>query len=271
MAAITALLGAGIAAGVLLIAVGFRRREHRPADTGQTRQVLARTGLTTVRGLIAVVFGLVVALLTGWPVGGLLAAVAALTHAASLASMDAVASWAEDLAGTMRAARGLDQAVMQTSQTAPTALAPQLQQLAGSLRRGQPLPTALRAFADDLADPTVDLIIAVLLYAATRPARDIASSLDAVAATARRQAAARMRIAASRARSRSAARIVTAVIVTVVAGTNVLAADFLASYATASGQVRLAALGVAAGVCLWWMHRLARIPDLPRILTGSTS
>ncbi|GAA1616045.1 type II secretion system F family protein [Catellatospora bangladeshensis] len=281
MQALAMLSAAGFAAGIWLVVTALRTRLPRSTrEVARERRLLDRTGVTTARAVAAAVCGLVVAVLTGWPVGGLLAAVAALTlpralgrdraHEQRLARMEAVASWAEDLAGTMRAARGLDQAVMQTAQTAPTALAPQLTALAVQLRRGLPLHQVLREFADDLADPTVDLVTAVLLYAATRPARDIAGSLDAVAVTARRQAAARMRIAAARARSRSAARIVTAVIVAVVAGLQLLAADFLAGYATAGGQLRLALMGAAAGGCLWWMHRLAAIADMPRILTTTT-
>ncbi|MEU8001622.1 type II secretion system F family protein [Catellatospora sp. NPDC049111] len=281
MRALAMLFAAGFAAGVLVILTALRtRRTQSHEATVRGRQVLARAGVTTTRAVLAAAGGLVVAVLTGWPVGGLLAAVAVLTlpralgpdrgHEQRLARMEAVASWAEDLAGTMRAARGLDQAVMQTAQTAPTALAPQLAELGAQLRRGRPLEQALRTFGDDLADPTVDLVTAVLLYAATRPARDIAASLDAVAVTARRQAAARMRIAAARARSRSAARIVTVVIVAVVVGTQLLAGDFLAGYATVGGQLRLALLGAGAGLCLWWMHRLAAIDDMPRILTSTS-
>ncbi|MDI1461031.1 type II secretion system F family protein [Catellatospora sp. KI3] len=279
MRALVTLFAVGFAAGVLLVVTGLRtRRTPREAD-GAGHPMLARTGTTTTKVVLAAAGGLAVAVLTGWPVAGLLAAVAVLTlpralgrdrgHEQRLARMEAVASWAEDLAGTMRAARGLDQAVMQTAQTAPTALAPQLAALADQLRRGRPLEQALRAFGDDLADPTVDLVTAMLLYAATRPARDLAASLDAVAATARRQAAARMRIAAARARSRSAARIVTVVIVTVVAGIQLVAGDFLVGYATVAGQLRLALLGGGGGLCLWWMHRLAVIDDMPRILTAS--
>lgn len=274
MTALAALIGAGVGAGLLLIVTGLRRR---PTTLPGGRRLLDRAGITTTRALAAAAAGLVVAVLTGWPVGGLLAAVAALTLPQALgpdragqrrqAVMEAVAAWAEDLAGTMRAARGLDQAVMQTAATAPTALAVPLSALAAQLRAGVPLQRALSGFADELADPTVDLIVAVLLYAATRPARDIATSLDAVAVTVRRQAAARMRIAAARARSRSAARIVTTIIVTVVVGTQLLAGDFLAGYASVEGQIRLALLGAGAAGCLYWMHRLSQIADLPRILT----
>ncbi|MEV0453707.1 type II secretion system F family protein [Catellatospora methionotrophica] len=280
MRALLVLFAVGFAAGVLLVVTGLRTRRTPREANGAGQRMLARTGTTTTTVVLAAAGGLVVAVLTGWPVAGLLAAVAVMTlpralgrdrgHEQRLATMEAVASWAEDLAGTMRAARGLDQAVMQTAQTAPTALAPQLAALADQLRRGRPLEHALRALGDDLADPTVDLVTAVLLYAATRPARDIAASLDAVAVTARRQAAARMRIAAARARSRSAARIVTVVIVTVVIGTQLLAGDFLDGYATVGGQVRLALLGAGAGLCLWWMQRLSVIDDMPRILTATS-
>ena len=43
--------------------------------------------------------------------------------------------------------------------------------------------------------------------------------------------------------------------------------DFLAPYASPLGQLILAVLGAMVAGCLAWMIRIARIPDLPRILT----
>jgi Flp pilus assembly protein TadB len=276
--ALAALLGAGVGGGLLIVIIGIRGPATRTSDEPRWRGLLAQWGLSATAVIAASSVGLVIAVVTGWPVAGLLCATAALTlprtlgpdraHAASVERIEAVAAWAEDLAGTMRAARGVEQAIMQTAQAAPTVLGPHLRALTQALQSGARLPDALAAFAADLADPTVDLIVSVLLFSATRQARDIAGSLASVATVARRQASARMRIAASRARSRTAARIVTAVVLTVTVGVSVLAGDFLRPYAGPVGQLMLAAIGAGYGACLWWMHRLARIPDLPRILTG---
>ncbi|MEU8075955.1 type II secretion system F family protein [Catellatospora citrea] len=271
-----------LSTGLMLLAGALRRRAPTanpgPRLLEQLRRRLPQLGLSLTTLLLAVGCGLVAAAVTGWPVAGLLTAIGAVTlprvlgpdrqHATTVARIEAVAAWAEDLAGTMRAARGVEQAITQTATAAPTVLAVPLQTLAADLRHGTALPVALRTFADDVADPTADLVVAVLLFTADHGARDVAASLSAVAAVARRQAAARARIAASRARNKTAARLVTAVVITVTAGSALLAGDFLAPYRTPTGQAALAALGVGYGACLAWLHRLARTPDLPRILVG---
>ncbi|GLH98815.1 hypothetical protein Pa4123_40900 [Phytohabitans aurantiacus] len=216
---------------------------------------------------------------TGWPVAAILAGVAGWTlpgvlgpdhaHQRTIARIDAIAGWAEDLAGTLRSAAGLEQAITQTARVAPAPIRVQVAALAAAPAAGIRLPQALAAFADELADPTADLVTAVLIHASQYQARDVAASLAGVGHTARRHAAARVRIATSRARTRTATRIVVTVVLTCAAGLFVFARDFLAPYGSPLGQLILAILGAAFGGCLLWMIRIARVPDLPRILTGA--
>ncbi|MEV6927558.1 hypothetical protein AB0M46_24070, partial [Dactylosporangium sp. NPDC051485] len=49
----------------------------------------------------------------------------------------------------------------------------------------------------------------------------------------------------------------------------IFASAFLAPYGTAAGQLALAVLGMLFAAALAWMVRTGRIPDLPRILTGT--
>lgn len=280
MPALFALLSAGIGIAVLLIVTGLRpgrrqptaRKEHAGRTTG-------RPAASALRIAGALAAAAVVGAVTGWPVAALLAAVAAwllpsvlgpdaLAHR-SLERVEAIAAWAEDLAGTLQGAAGIEQAISETAVSAPAQIRGELTGLAAAIRAGVRLPQALRALADDLADPTADLVINVLLQAATHQARDIAAGLSGVGRAARRQASTRMRVAAGRARIRTSTRIV---IIVVLAATGLLAMfaqDLLRPYGTPVGQVVLAVLGAAFGGALVWLVRTGRVPDLPRILTGS--
>ncbi len=277
MHALFALLGAGVGVGLLALVSGLRPRPRRPR--AGPRQARARKGMSAARLAGVLATAAVVGAATRWPVGAVLAAVAAWRLPAvlgpdraqrrTLDRVEAIAAWAEDFAGTLRSAAGIEQAILTTAECAPAQIRGEVQTLATALRSGVRLPTALWAFADDLADPTADLVVNVLLQAAQYQARDIATGLSGVGRRARRHASARMRIATGRARTRTATRIV---ILTIGASTTVVLFffhNFLGPYRSALGQLILAVLGAAFGAFLAWMVRTGRIPDMPRILTNS--
>ncbi|WP_412538651.1 type II secretion system F family protein [Longispora sp. K20-0274] len=225
-------------------------------------------------------FGVLVGVATGWPVAAILAAVAAWTLPSVLgpdragkrqmARMEAIAAWSEDLTGTLRAGTGIEQAILTTALIGPPEIRLELDRLAFNLRTGVRLPQALRGFADDLADPTADLIVNVLLQAAQHQARDIAAGLEGVGQTARNQVSARLRIATKRASTQTSTRIVIAVVLGTVLLMGIFVGDFLSPYGTVVGQMVLAFVGVCFGGCLTWMVKAGRIGDLPRILTPET-
>ncbi len=273
MTALLALLGAAVAGGLLMIAAGLFPRAEPAAPRPSRRQ---RPPLPPGRLAAAAGAALMVAVATRWPVGAVLAALAAYTlpavlgpdraHRATIERVEAVAAWAEDLAGTLRSAAGIEQAIVQTATTAGPALRADLGRLAQAIGAGMRLPRALRRFADDLNDPTADMVVHVLLQAAQSQAREVAVSLSGVGVAARRQASGRMRVLASRARTKAATRIVTAVVLGVAVLLTVFAADFLGPYRTPVGQLILGVLGGGFSAALWWMTRIGRVHDLPRIL-----
>lgn len=271
MGALFALLGAGIGVAIL-IAVSRARPRFR---LGPERR--AWSGLPAVRVAGVLVAAAAVGAATRWPVGAVLAGAGAWALPALLGPdreqrsrlerLDAVAAWAEDLAGTLRAADGVEQAVLHTAVTAPGALREPLGALAAALRAGVRLPAALRAFAADVADPTCDLVVAVLILATQYQAREVAAALSGIGRTARRHAAGRMRVAVGRARVRTQIRIVVGVILATTALVVVLLPGVVHPYASPLGQLVLAVLGAAFAGVLVWMGRASRIPDLPRTLT----
>ena len=214
---------------------------------------------------------------TRWPVAAILAAVGVwllpsvlgpdLANRRALDRVEAIAAWAEDLAGTLRGAAGIEQAILETAVSAPTEIRTELDRLTLAIRAGVRLPQALRALADDLSDPTADLVINVLLQAARHQARDIATGLSGVGQRTRRQASLRMRVVAGRARTRTSVRIVVAVVLGIATLAALFAHALLRPYSSPLGQLILAALGAAFAGGLVWLVRTGRVEDLPRILT----
>jgi len=278
MRALFALLGASIGMSLLLVAGGLRAslRPDRPARAERRRGWAA---VSSVRFAGVLAAAALVGAVTRWPVAAVLAAVAAWALPAVLGPdraqrrtvdrVEAIAAWAEDLSGTLRAAAGIEQTILQTAAVAPAEIRDDLNLLAEALRAGIRLPDALRGFAVGLADPTADMVVNVLLQAAQYQARDIAAGLSGVGRAARRQASSRLRIATGRSRTRTSTRIVICVVLASVVLLIVFAHDFLAPYGSALGQLILAVLGAMFGAALVWMVRTGRIPDLPRILTGT--
>jgi Flp pilus assembly protein TadB len=278
-AAAAAILGALAGLGVLLIVTGLRGSgESRPDARLSRIAVRFREQATWPRVAGTVITAAVVAAVTRWPAGTVLAGLAAWflpralgpdrQHARDLEKIEAVASWTEMLRDTISAAAGLEQAILASEPVAPAPVREHVVLLAARIRRGQRLPAALRAFAAEIADPTADLVVAALLLAAEQQARDLARLLGTLAGSARQQAVMRMRVAAGRARVRTAARIIIAVTMLLVIGLLAWSRPFLAPYGTAAGQLMLLVVGACMAAGFWWLHKISVMGSEPRILVN---
>jgi Flp pilus assembly protein TadB len=172
------------------------------------------------------------------------------------------------LRDTISAAAGLEQAILAAEPVAPAPIREHVVLLAARIRRGQRLPAALRAFAAETADPTADLVVAALLLAAEQQARDLAQLLGSLADSARQHAVMRMRVAAGRARVRTAARIIIAVTMVLVIGLLTWSRPFLAPYGTPAGQLMLLVVGGCFAAGFWWLHKISVMGDDPRLLVN---
>jgi hypothetical protein len=269
---VPALLGAGIGVGVLLVVASVIG--PGPGASPPARRLPGSRGLRVGRLAAAVAAAVLTAALTGWPVGGALAALAVLAvpglvaanaaHHSDAARTEAVAAWAEMLRDAMAAAAGIEEAIQATVAVAPEPIGPAV---AGLVRRldHERLPAALRAFADDLADPTADLVVTALCLAIERSARDLGELLGAVAVMARAEAALRLRVAASRSRVRTAVRVVLVFTGLFAAGLVAFNRAYVAPYDSAEGQLVLLVVGGAIAAALAQLTRLTRIPAPPRI------
>jgi Flp pilus assembly protein TadB len=273
--------GLGFGAGLWLLISGMSRRVRPPG--GQLLGRLHRAGggrapLWLVAALAAVA---VVGLATGWPVAGLLAGAGvwalpgvlagARTSGRAQARLEAVAAWAENLKGTLAAGAGLEQVIVTTAPSAPQPIRAEVQALAEAIGSGVRLPEALRAFAQDLDHPDGDRVVAALLLAATGRARHLGEQLGALAAAAREQAAARLRVDTEWATTRTSVRVIIVITVLMAAAMVAFNREFLAPYDTAAGQVMLAVVGGLFAAGFAWLGRLSRINQQPRVLAPGSA
>ncbi|HVM41620.1 MAG TPA: pilus assembly protein TadB [Acidimicrobiia bacterium] len=256
------LFGGAIGVGILVVAAGLAgargSRLHTAARTVRQR--------ATARAGAAVVCSVVAFLATGWLVGGVLAGLAVVSaprlagrsSADAVQKAEAVAGWAEMLRDTMAAAAGIEAAIVHTAPLAPTAIRPAVQRLAARLDHEHLVPS-LRRFADDLADPSADLVVAALVLAVERRARDLGALLGALAEAARGEAAMILRVEAGRARLRTAVRVVSGFTLAFAAGMVLLNRAYLDPFDTATGQLVLVLVGGCFAAALWQLDRMARL------------
>jgi Flp pilus assembly protein TadB len=273
---VAAVLGLGVGGGLWLAVDGLTRRQRRePTGTPLWQRLTTDRMQLRIGGAVAA--AAVIGLWTRWPVAAALAAAAAWTVPPLLAGtrggkrelerLEAVAKWTESLQGTLQAGAGLEHALTATAGTAPELIRREVAGLAEALRAGVRLPEALDAFADDLDHPDADRVVAALRLAATGRARSLADQLAVLAQAARDQAAARLRVDAQWATTRTSVRMIVAATSVMIFGQLLLNRGFLDPYTSPVGQMILAVAGGMWAIGFWWLHRLARIRPLPRVLT----
>jgi Flp pilus assembly protein TadB len=263
-----------VAAGLAMIVIGMRPGSIPAAGSGGSGRVLP-AGLRSPRWFVAIGAGLLTWLLTGWPALGVAAAVAVVglpavvgadaRAAAQIERVEAVEEWARRVADIVAIGVGLEQALQTAARTAPAAISTQAGTLAARIAARMPTEEALRRFADELADPTADLVVAALILAARRRGPGVAAALTALADSVGEEVAARRRIEADRAKPRATARAVTAITLLIL-GAGLLNRGYTAPYGTALGQLVLAATLGFFGAALWWMHSMTRSTPSARIL-----
>jgi Flp pilus assembly protein TadB len=207
--------------------------------------------------------GALLAGLAGWGAPSLFAG--ATRQAAAVGRIEAVAGWSEMLRDTMAGSAGLEQAIVATAPLAPLPIRAEAVTLALRLE-GERLAPALRAFADDVADPTCDLVVAALILAAEHQAQRLGELLGSLATAARDQATMRLRVEAGRARTRTSVKVIVGVTGAVVAGLALLNRGYLAPYDTAVGQLVLLLVGLVFSVAFIWLARMTRPASVERFL-----
>jgi Flp pilus assembly protein TadB len=240
-------------------------------------RTLSSGTVLTPRVGVAIAVGLLVAVLTRWPVAALGAA--ALVWAwpkvtgtgpnarDAIERLEALAGWTESIKDTIAGAVGLEEAIPASAPAAGPSIRLQVDRLVERLRAREPLPVALRRFADDLNDPSADLVVAALVLNAQLRGPGLRATLDALATSARDELDLRRRVDAGRRALRSGVRIIVGVTVGFVGLLALLDSGYLDPYDTAVGQLVLAGVAGVFAAGFAWLRSLAAETTPPRLLT----
>lgn len=273
---VIAAIAAGVALsfGALLIITALTPARVEAEPVVRMRVDVRRLGS---RALVAVMVAVVVLAATRWALPALVCGAMGWWVTGLIADRDrrgpgelerveALATWTEQLRDVLMAGDQPIGAIQATVATCPEPVRPQVRALASRLGR-QPEQVVLRQFADDLDDPTADLIAAGLLVALTKGGR-AERVLSSLAQQARHQAERRKLLEAEREPARREVWWVTGLMTAQLVGGLVFArSSYLAPYRTLGGQVVLCVLLGAFLALIVYVQRLSRFTRPARFLS----
>jgi Flp pilus assembly protein TadB len=277
-ATLLAVLAGAVAGGGLFLLVAAVR--GLPPSRGPGRLDRQLREVFGIRGAVAAGFGIVALVATGWVVAGVgIAALAfswrGLTGAAgerrALARLEGLATWAESLRDTIAGAVGLEQAIPASMRVAAPSLSAPVARLVDRMHTRVPLPDALRRFADDLDDPSADLIIAALIINSRLRGPGLRDLLGSLALSVREELDVRRKVTAERRSTRRSVQIVVLVSVGLALLLAVLDHKFLIPYDSAFGQAVLIVVACLYAAGILWLRRLAHFDAPERLLAASSA
>ncbi len=270
------LLAVAFAFGVL----GLARLAGGHSLIPRPRKVARRADpkvLRTYAGAAAV--GMIVLILTRWPVAGLAAAGlmllgprifgGAAAGRRDLARIEAIASWTESLRDTAGAAAGLEQAIPATLAASPPLLQRPLRDLVARLDGRVPLPEALARFADDVADPAADMVVASLTLNARQRAGGLDRILTSLATSSRAELEMRRKVELERRGLRRQAQRIAGAVTGFAILQALFARGWVEPYSTATGQLVLVLLMGLFLAAFMRMRSLAESQPQVRFLTSA--
>jgi Flp pilus assembly protein TadB len=269
-------VGGAVGAGLFLLFVAVRGLPPSgPARQGPLRRWMADVG--RVRAVVAVAAGLLTLVATQWVVAGVGAALLVLSwrglsgaaaERRALARLEALANWTESLRDTIAGAVGLEQAIPASVRVAGPTLKEPLTRLVDRLHTRTAMPDALRAFADEVNDPSADLIIASLVINARLRGPGLRDLLGALSTSVREELDVRRKVNAERRSTRRGAQIVVGISVGLALVLAVFDRGYVRIYGSVTGQLVLCLVTgfYAAGIV--WMRALARFPQPERLLAA---
>jgi hypothetical protein len=241
-----------------------------------TRHGPSRWRLTSLHGA-ALAGGVVVLLLTGWPVAAI-ATVAAVVFMPKvlgggkaaqrqIAKAEALADWTRRLADLISsgAAGSTRDALQRSLNSTPAPIADQVARLVSRVGP-QGAETALRLFAADVNDPAADKIAGVLILRERNGGPGLADVLTGLAIDLDERSRMVREVESERAKPRANMRTIVAVTGLLIVGMMLFARTFLSSYSTVFGQVMLVVVAGVFAVALRWMRRLSDPSVAPRVL-----
>jgi|SRR5215211_8059519 Flp pilus assembly protein TadB len=272
------LCGAVVGGALLLLIIAIRGTQPREETPSLFRRGNVQGRKNLIRLGTGLGVGLIVLVVTRWLVLaaalGLLAALADRFFGGTgeerraIERLEALATWTEALRDTIAGAVGLEQAIPATAVNAAPAIKPGLNLLVDRLRIREPLPSALMRFADDLNDPSADLIVAALVLNARLRGPGLREVLSALADSAREELDVRRKVAAERRSTRRSVQVVVAITLIMAAGLVLFNPVYMAPYRSFIGQFVLFIVIALYALGLVWLRKLAKIEVPERFLIG---
>ncbi|GLZ56793.1 type II secretion system F family protein [Micromonospora sp. NBRC 107095] len=275
---IAVISGAACVAGLLLAVialVGTRRPPGPPPGSGPGLSRLWRgPGSTPAEQrayqallVAAVAAGALAFLLTGLPVVGLLVAVAVpgtpwlfgvgKAEQRAIARIEAVGEWTRRLKDVSGTGQGLQQSIIGTIGSVPPGIEDEVRLLAARLQAGWLARSALLAFADEIADPVCDQVVAALILHLSDRGERLGDVLGSIAGAASAEVATRREIEAKRTQPRFAVRFLTGMTLATLAY-GLINIEYIKPYGTPVGQLVMAALGAAFIGLLAWVRSMSQ-------------
>ena len=271
------LAGALGGCGLLLLVTAVRGRPPGPPGRRSTRLRRQVREIAGTRGALALLAGALTLAATRWIVAGIALALLVLAwrtlggaagERRAMMRLEALATWTESLRDTIAGAVGLEQAIPSSLRVAAPSLREPLARLVDRLHTRVPMPEALRGLADDLDDPSADLIIGALIINARLRGPGLRDLLGALAAAVREELDVRRKVNAERRSTRRSAQIVVLVSVGLALGLAVLNPGYVHVYDGPLGQLVLVVVVALYAAGFMWMRRLATFEAPERLLAG---
>nr|WP_089250376.1 type II secretion system F family protein [Asanoa hainanensis] len=216
-------------------------------------------------------------LVTGLPMVGLLVAIAVpgtpwlftvgRAEQRAVARIEAIGEWTRRLKDVSSTGQGLQQAIVGTVATVPEQVQEEVRLLAARLQAGWQARTALLAFADDIADPVADQVVAALILHLSDRGERLGDVLGSIASAASAEVATRREIEAKRTQPRFAVRFLTGMVLLVLAY-GLINPDYMRPYGTPTGQIVMAVLGAVFIGLLAWVRTMSLPAKTNRFLAA---
>jgi Flp pilus assembly protein TadB len=272
------ILFGGIAGGgLLLLVLAIRGFPARPEGSGPGRLEGWLRDALGWRGAVALILGALTLAATRWVVAGVGIALLALgwrslggamSERRAMNRLEGLAVWTESLRDTIAGAVGLEQAIPSSLRVAAPTIRGPLENLVDRLHTRIPMPEALRRFADELNDPSADLIIAALIINARLRGPGLRDLLGALADSVREELDMRRKVAAERRSTRRSVQIVVGIAVGLAVGMALFNHAYVKVYDSPFGQVVLIFIGCLYAVGFFWLRKLANFDSPERLFAG---
>ena len=278
-APLAVLLGALAGIGLLTMALALRPRQPQEAaqarlrkfrakgTRAEARKVLAENSLTI---LLAAALGVGGWALTGWPIAGLLGALAGFSMPRMLRAprkrqditdeIEAYSQWAEQIRDLVSATGSLFEAVTLSAENAPTRLRPAVLNMTG-LARTVGLPEALDWFAAEMRSPFADRLVLGMKIAWDSGAR-VTEAFESTARGMRAEVEMRRRNEVANSRAWTQVTAILAVTFISVAFMFVFNRGFFDPFGSLIGQVVLLGAGILIFGNVFWVIKLSE-SDVP--------